>query len=215
MDTYYLTTFARFAAHRWSHTFVATVGMADTSLKRTVAHANGSYSAEGDTDALSFGFLYEVGYVAVMNESATACLQPVFNVMLSHSCLNGYKETGSDAALSTGDVEMTTVTFGLGARTQAQVGTGTLNRTTLLEGRALVKLRAGDREAESENALGLIPGATGSVVGAEKGVVGMELGVGITIPVGSESGSVFADASLEVGGGYTNINGTVGYRINF
>ncbi len=215
MDTYYLTTFARFAAHRWSHTFVATVGMADTSLKRTVAHANGSYSAEGDTDALSFGFLYEVGYVAAMNESATACLQPVFNVMLSHSCLNGYKETGSDAALSTGDVEMTTVTFGLGARTQAQVGTGTLNRATLLEGRALVKLRAGDREAEAENALGLIPGATGSVVGAEKGVVGMELGVGITIPVGSESGSVFADASLEVGGGYTNINGTVGYRINF
>ena len=215
MDTYYLTTFARFAAHRWSHTFVATVGMADTSLKRTVAHANGSYSAEGDTDALSFGFLYEVGYVAAMNESATACLQPVFNVMLSHSCLNGYEETGSDAALSTGDVEMTTVTFGLGARTQAQVGTGTLNRTTLLEGRALVKLRAGDREAEAENALGLIPGATGSVVGAEKGVVGMELGVGITIPVGSDSGSVFADASLEVGGGYTNINGTVGYRINF
>ena len=215
MDTYYLTTFARFAAHRWSHTFVATVGMADTSLKRTVAHANGSYSAEGDTDALSFGFLYEVGYVAAMNESATACLQPVFNVMLSHSCLNGYKETGSDAALSTGDVEMTTVTFGLGARTQAQVGTGTLNRTTLLEGRALVKLRAGDREAEAENALSMIPGATGSVVGAEKGVVGMELGVGITIPVGSESGSVFADASLEVGGGYTNINGTVGYRINF
>ncbi len=215
MDTYYLTTFARFAAHRWSHTFVATVGMADTSLKRTVAHANGSYSAEGDTDALSFGFLYEVGYIAAMNESATACLQPVFNVMLSHSSLNGYEETGSDAALTTGDVEMTTVTFGLGARTQAQVGTGTLNRASLLEGRALIKLRAGDREAEAENALGMIPGATGSVVGAEKGVIGMELGVGLTVPVGSEGGSVFADASLEVGGGYTNINGTIGYRINF
>ncbi len=215
MDTYYLTTFARFAAHRWSHTFVATVGMADTSLKRTVAHANGSYSSEGDTDALSFGFLYEVGYIAAMNESATACLQPVFNVMLSHSSLNGYEETGSDAALTTGDVEMTTVTFGLGARTQAQVGTGTLNRTSLLEGRALVKLRAGDREAEAENALGMIPGASGSVVGAEKSVIGMELGVGLTVPVGSEGGSVFADASLEVGGGYTNINGTVGYRINF
>lgn len=215
MDTYYLTTFARFAAHRWSHTFVATVGMADTSLKRTVAHANGSYSSEGDTDALSFGFLYEVGYIAAMNESATACLQPVFNVMLSHSSLNGYEETGSDAALTTGDVEMTTVTFGLGARTQAQVGTGTLNRASLLEGRALVKLRAGDREAEAENALGMIPGASGSVVGAEKSVIGMELGVGLTVPVGSEGGSVFADASLELGGGYTNINGTVGYRINF
>ena len=215
LDTYYVTGFARYAANRWSHTFVATAGMADTSLSRTVSHASGCYSTEGDTEAISFGFLYELGYVLAMNESASACLQPVFNVMLSHSTLDGYTEAGSDAALKTGGVDMTTVTFGLGARAQAIVGTNLYNRSSMLEARALLKVRAGDREAEVENELGLVPGAAGSVMAAEMGTIGAEVGVGLTVPLGADGGSVFADASLEVGSGYTNINGTVGYRINF
>ena len=215
LDTYYVTAFARYAANRWSHTFVATAGMADTSLKRTVSHAGGSYSTEGDAEAVSFGFLYELGYVVAMNESATACLQPVFNVMLSHSSLDGYSEEGSDAALKMGGVDMTTVTFGMGARAQAIVGANLYNRSSMVEGRALLKVRTGDTEAEAENALGAVPGAMGSVKAAEMGSIGAELGVGITVPMGSDGGSIFADASLEVGSGYTNINGTVGYRINF
>ena len=215
LDTYYVTGFARYAANRWSHTFVATAGMADTSLSRTVSHASGCYSTEGDTEAISFGFLYELGYVLAMNESASACLQPVFNVMLSHSTLDGYTEADSDAALKTGGVDMTTVTFGLGARAQAIVGTNLYNRSSMLEARALLKVRAGDREAEVENELGLVPGAAGSVMAAEMGTIGAEVGVGLTVPLGADGGSVFADASLEVGSGYTNINGTVGYRINF
>ncbi len=215
LDTYYVTAFARYAANRWSHTFVATAGMADTSLKRTVSHAGGSYSTEGDAEAVSFGFLYELGYVVAMNESATACLQPVFNVMLTHSSLDGYTEEGSDAALRMGGVDMTTVTFGMGARAQAIVGTNLYNRSSMVEGRALLKVRTGDTEAEAENALGAVPGAMGSVKAAELGTIGAELGVGITVPMGSDGGSIFADASLEVGSGYTNINGTVGYRINF
>jgi len=215
LDTYYVTAFARYAANRWSHTFVATAGMADTSLKRTVSHAGGSYSTEGDAEAISFGFLYELGYVVAMNESATACLQPVFNVMLSHSSLDGYSEEGSDAALRMGGVDMTTVTFGMGARAQAIVGANLYNRSSMVEGRALLKVRTGDTEAEAENALGAVPGAMGSVKAAEMGSIGAELGVGITVPMGSDGGSIFADASLEVGSGYTNINGTVGYRINF
>ncbi len=215
LDTYYVTAFARYAANRWSHTFVATAGMADTSLKRTVSHAGGSYSTEGDAEAVSFGFLYELGYVVAMNESATACLQPVFNVMLSHSSLDGYSEEGSDAALKMGGVDMTTVTFGMGARAQAIVGANLYNRSSMVEGRALLKVRTGDTEAEAENALGAVPGAMGSVKAAEMGSIGAELGVGITVPMGATGGSIFADASLEVGSGYTNINGTVGYRINF
>lgn len=215
LDTYYVTAFARYAANRWSHTFVATAGMADTTLKRTVTHANGSYSTEGDAEAISFGFLYELGYVVAMNESATACLQPVFNVMLSHSSLDGYSEEGRGAALKMGGVDMTTVTFGMGARAQAIVGANLYNRSSMVEGRALLKVRTGDTEAEAENALGAIPGAMGSVKAAEMGSIGAELGVGITVPMGATGGSIFADASLEVGSGYTNINGTVGYRINF
>ncbi|MBQ8516441.1 MAG: autotransporter-associated beta strand repeat-containing protein [Akkermansia sp.] len=215
LDTYYVTAFARYAANRWSHTFVATAGMADTSLKRTVTHANGSYSTEGDAEAISFGFLYELGYVVAMNESATACLQPVFNVMLAHSSLDGYSEEGRDAALRMGGVDMTTVTFGMGARAQAIMGTNLYNRSSLVEGRALLKVRTGDTEAEAENTLGAVPGAMGSVKAAEMGTIGAELGVGLTVPMGAAGGAIFADASLEVSSGYTNINGTVGYRINF
>ncbi len=215
LDTYYVTAFARYAANRWSHTFVASVGMADTTLKRTVTHSHGSYSAEGDAEGTSFGFLYEMGYVLALNESATACLQPVFNVMLTHSSLDGYTEEGGDAALCSSGVDMTTVTFGLGARAQAIVGTNVYNRSTMVEARALVKLRAGDREAETDSEFGVLPGAVGSVTAAELGTFGAELGVGITIPMGTDGGSVFADASVELGGGYTNFNGTLGYRINF
>ncbi len=215
LDTYYVTAFARYAANRWSHTFVATVGTADTSLQRTVTHANGNYTAEGSGDAVSFGFMYEVGYVVAMNESATACLQPVFNVMLAHSSLDGYSEEKSDAALRTNGVDMTTVTFGMGARTQAIVGENLYNRASMVEARALVKVRAGDREGETENALDAVPNAMGKVTTAEMGTVGAEFGVGLTVPMGATGGSVFADASVEISSGYTNINGTVGYRINF
>ena len=215
LDTYYVTAFARYAANRWSHTFVATVGTADTSLQRTVTHANGNYTAEGSGDAVSFGFMYEVGYVVAMNESATACLQPVFNVMLAHSSLDGYSEEKSDAALRTNGVDMTTVTFGMGARTQAIVGENLYNRASMVEARALVKVRAGDREGETENALDAVPNAMGKVTTAEMGTVGAEFGVGLTVPMGATGGSVFADASVEISSGYTNVNGTVGYRINF
>ncbi len=215
LDTYYVTAFARYASNRWSHTFVATVGTADTSLQRTVTHANGSYTAEGSADAVSFGLMYEVGYVVAMNESATACLQPVFNVMLAHSSLDGYSEENSDAALRTSGVDMTTVTFGMGARTQAIVGENLYNRASMVEARALVKVRAGDREGETENALDAVPGAMGTVTAAEMGTVGAEFGVGLTVPMGATGGSIFADASVEVSSGYTNVNGTVGYRINF
>lgn len=215
LDTYYVTAFARYASNRWSHTFVATVGMADTSLQRTVTHANGSYTAEGSGDATSFGLMYEVGYVVAMNERATSCLQPVFNVMLAHSSLDGYSEENSDAALRTSGVDMTTVTFGMGARAQAIVGENLYNRASMVEARALVKVRAGDREGEAENALDAVPDVTGTVTAAEMGTVGAEFGVGLTVPMGATGGSIFADASVEVSSGYTNINGTVGYRINF
>jgi hypothetical protein len=43
----------------------------------------------------------------------------------------------------------------------------------------------------------------------------VELGAGLTIPVGDDDGSIFVDGSVELRSGYTNVNGTVGYRINF
>ena len=215
VDSYYLSAFARYASHRWVHTFVMTGGMADTSLNRTVTHANGSYQTEGNAEAINFGMLYEVGYVMALNETGTACIQPVVNIAYTHSSLDGYTEKGSDAGLTMGDVDMNAVIVGAGARVQAVVGENLYNRSSIVEARALIKVRGGDYDAKADNRMTAVPGAYGSVVAAEMGVIGAELGVGITVPVGSEGGAVFADASVELSSGASSINGTVGYRINF
>ena len=59
-------------------------------------------------------------------------------------------------------------------------------------------------------------GKSAGIESAELGMFGVELGAGLTIPVGDDDGGcLFFDASAEIRDGYTNFNGTVGYRINF
>ncbi|MCQ2364583.1 MAG: hypothetical protein MJ051_03405 [Akkermansia sp.] len=210
LDTYYVTAFGRYAKHRWTHTFVATAGMADTSLERTV----GGAKTKGDSDGTMFGGMYEVGYVFALDEDATTCLQPIVNVSYTHATLNGFEESGSDLALKTGDVEMNKLTVGLGARLQSVMGENFYNRSSIFEARALVKFDAGDRQGEVTNAFAKYAGK-GNAKSVETGAVGTEFGVGVTVPVGSEAGNIFIDASAELRTDYVNVNGTVGYRVNF
>ena len=214
MDTYYVSLFARYASCAWTHTFVATVGMMDGSMDRTVNIGGHSYTAEGTTDGMTFGLMYEVGYVVPLDEDATACLQPVFNVMLRHSSIGSYTEEGTDAALDVDSQTMTTLTFGLGARMQAVVGESLYNRASIFEARALAKVDLGDRQSKTD--VGFVGGRrTAEIQSAELGAFGVELGAGLTIPLGDDDGSIFVDGSAEIRSGYTNLNATVGYRINF
>lgn len=215
VDSYYLTAFARATHRRWTHTFVASVGKSDLSMNRTVSFAGGSYTTKGETEATGFGAMYELGYVFALDVDGTTCLQPVFNVSFAHSSMDGYSESGSDAALEVGSVDMTTITVGMGARLQSVVGQNVFNRAAIFESRALVKVNAGDRDAEVDTTLQALPTAGGKVSSAERGPVSLELGAGITIPVGAKSGSIFVDGSAELGSEYTGLNATVGYRLNF
>ena len=208
LDTYYVSAFARYCASAWTHTFVATAGLADLSLSRTVA----GEEVKGSTDGMSFGLMYEVGRVYALNEDATTCVQPIFNVSWRHSEVDGYTEKGSDLALEVDKQTYDTLTFGAGARLQAVVGESIYNRTSIFEWRALLKVDVGDRQGSSEVSLA---GATAEVESAEMGAVGLEAGAGLTIPLGDAGSSIFADASIEVRSDYTNVNGTIGYRINF
>ena len=211
IDTYYVTAFARYAPSAWTHTFVATVGMSDISLDRHVA----GEETKGETDGLSFGLMYEVGRVFALTEDGSTCLQPVFNVTWKHTAIDAYTEDGSDLALEVDEQTLDTVTFGLGARLQTVVGESMYNRTSILEARVLAKADVGDRSGSSDVAFSALPGAKASVDSAEMGAFGLEAGAGLTIPVGDEGGSIFMDASVELRSDYTNVNGTVGYRINF
>ena len=215
LDTYYVTAFARYAPSAWVHTFVASVGIADASLERTVGTGSGAYRTSGDTNGIGIGLMYEVGYTIPVNEEGTTALQPIANITYAHSSLDGYTETGSDMAVRYGDQTMDMLTIGLGLRAQTTVGENVYNRTSLLEGRVLAKFDLGDRSSSASAGLVALGRSAGEVESAEIGAVGLELGAGLTIPVGQDSGSLFLDGSLELRADYTNVNATVGYRVNF
>lgn len=214
LNTYYVTAFARYAPSAWAHTFVASVGMADATLDRTVSYSGGSYRTGGDTDGYGFGLMYELGYTVPLDEDGQSALQPVFNITYTHSNLGAYSESG-DMAVRFGDQTMDTLTLGLGLRAQTTIGENIYNRTSLLEGRVLAKCDVGDRSSTASAAPAALGRTAGEVESAEVGAFGVELGAGLTIPVGQEGGSLFFDASLELRADYTNVNATVGYRINF
>lgn len=214
LNTYYVTAFARYAPSAWAHTFVAAVGMADATLDRTVSYSGGSYRTGGDTDGYGFGLMYELGYTVPLDEDGQSALQPVFNITYTHSNLGAYSESG-DMAVRFGDQTMDTLTLGLGLRAQTTIGENIYNRTSLLEGRVLAKCDIGDRSSSASAALAALGRTAGEVESAEVGAFGVELGAGLTVPVGQEGGSLFFDASLELRADYTNVNATVGYRINF
>ena len=214
LDRMYVSAFARYNRRAWTHTFVGTFGRADASLDRTVDYGAGRYSTKGDTDGTAFGLMYEAGYTVALSEDASTCLQPVFNVLYRHSCLGGYTETGSDAALKYADAEADVVTFGLGARLQSAVGTSVFNRHTLLETRALLKLDAGDRDVTPQaNFVGV--GGMQKIKSSEYGAFGVEIGAGVMIPIGEGASSLFFDVSAEFRSGYSDVNGAAGYRVNF
>ena len=211
LNTYYVSAFARYCDSAWTHTFVATAGKADLSLTRTLM----GMETEAEIDGMSFGLMYEVGRVFALNEDGSACLQPVFNVTWKHTTLDSYTEDGGDHALTVDEQTVDTVTLGLGARLQAVVGESMYNRTSIFEARVLAKADVGDRNGSADVALAALENDKQKVESAEMGAFGLEAGAGLSIPLGEESGSIFMDASVELRSDYTNVNGTVGYRLNF
>ena len=214
MDTTYATFFARTTQGAWMHTLLFSAGMADVTLERTVSFGNYGYKTKGSTDGYAAGLLYELGYTTIMNAEGSFLLQSVFNVEFRHATINGYNETNSDAALTVDDASYNTVTVGAGARVQAAVGGRVLNRTALLEARALVKADAGDRSGKVENDFVNGNHAKRELESAEIGAVGIELGAGVTIPVGKR-GSIFMDGSVELRSGYSSMDANVGYKLSF
>ncbi|MDO4953558.1 MAG: autotransporter domain-containing protein, partial [Akkermansia sp.] len=215
LDRMYVSVFGRYARGSWTHTLVATVGMADTNLKRTVDYGTGSYATESSSDGTAYGVMYEAGYAIALNESASTCLQPVFNVSYRHSSLDGFTETGdTDAALRGGDAASDVVSIAVGARLQSIVGTSVYNRSSIFEGRVLFKFDAGDRDTAMHSSF-MDVRRVQDVRSAEMGCFGLELGAGIVVPVAEDGGSFFFDVTAELRDKYTEVNGTAGYRYNF
>ncbi len=214
-NRYYVSAFGRMKCDRWQHTLLGTMGRLDGDLKRTVDYGTGSYHTRSGTKGWGFGLMYEIGYDIPMDENATFSLQPVVNVNWRIADVNNHTESGSDAALRVGTQIYNVVTFGAGFRTKGEVGETLFNRRAFLEGRALVKVDAGDRHGEALVSMLGGGGATGRVRSEKLGAVGVELGAGLSIPLGEDAGSFFIDGSAELRNSYSNLNGTVGYRFEF
>ena len=215
MDTTYLNGFARMVRGAWIHSFVVSAGVADITMNRIVNYGQDSYSTKGETKGYALGALYEVGYSKVLNKEGTMVLQPIFNVEIRHAQIDGYTETGSDAGLKVGEITQNMMTFGLGTRFQGIVGENAYNRASIFEARALVKVDAGDRSGKVNNALICGDGIVRELESAEVGAVGLEIGAGLTIPVSNTKGSIFMDGTVEMRKGYSSMNATMGYRLNF
>ena len=216
LNNYYLSLFLRHSRRSWVQTFVATMGRADAKVDRTVDTPAGSYTAHGDTSGSAFGLMYELGYAIAANEDASTCIQPLLNVSYTHTSLGGFAESGSDAALKAGDMDCNAVTLAAGARVQSSFGADVYNRTSLFEGRALLKGYLGDRDSSANvefTSLGAMSRA--QTKSAERGAIGLEVGAGIYIPVSQNAGTIFWDASFECRENDMDFNTTLGYRINF
>ncbi len=214
-DTMYASVYARANKGRWNHSFVASYGMLDATLDRTVRGTDTAYTSKGDTSGNAFALMYEVGYTYAVTEDASTCIQPVFSVSMVNSNVDGYTEKGSDATLKVGDQKNTYVTFGVGGVIETIVGEDIYNRASVFSGRVMLKADAGERTSEADVTLTSNSGVTETVKGADVGAIGLELGVGITIPVTEDVGAIFIDASCDLRSGMTSFSGTVGYRFSF
>ncbi len=215
-DTMYASVYARMNKGRWNHSIVATYGMLDATLDRTVATTSGAYTTKGDTSGNAFGLMYEVGYTFAVTEDASTCIQPVFSMALVNSSINGYTEKdSSNAALIVGDQKNTFMTFGLGGVLETIVGENIYNRSSVFSARMMVKADAGERTSEADVTLVSNQGVTETVKGADVGNIGLEIGLGITIPVTENVGALFVDASCDLRSGMTSFSGTIGYRFSF
>ena len=215
MDTYYLSLFARTVRGNWSHSLVGSIGLANVSFDRTVNYGAGSYKTDGSTNGYALGLMYEVGYSIPMNEDATFILQPVANIALRHTTLSGYEENGP-AGLQVSDMTQSIISIGAGVRMQAVVGENSFNSSSIFEARVLAKVDSGDTNGQAETSLKNGAPTKVAMKAAEVGGVGAEIGAGLTVPLeGQQGGAVFFDGSVEIRSGYTNMNATVGYRLDF
>ena len=215
LDSYYANLFGRYQSKRWAHTLILTGGWNDAKLNRTVNYGEGSYSTQGNTNGWGFGAMYELTYDVYLNEDKSSIFQPLANVSVVTTRMDGYTETGAgNAGLSVGKQEWTTGTVALGGRWMGLIGSNIFGREALAEFRVNAAQDMGDRRGETNVALLGNPGFMQSVRGAKVGTTALQLGAGISVPVGTQ-GTVFVNGNADFRDGASSVNGSVGYRYDF
>ena len=216
LDSYYVNLFARYQSRKWSHVLILTGGWNDAKLTRTVDYGTGSYQAHGSTTGFGFGAMYELAYDIALNEDKSVVLQPLFNASIVTTRMDGYSESGSagNAGLRVEEQKLTTAALAVGARLSGLLGSNLFGREALGEIRANVSQDMGDRRGQANVGFLADPAYTRPVYGAKVGSTAFQVGVGLSVPVGTQS-VIFADGNADIRSGSSSINGSIGYRYNF
>ena len=215
LDSYYANLFGRYQSKRWAHTLILTGGWNDARLNRTVNYGEGSYSTQGDTNGWGFGAMYELTYDVYLNEDKSSILQPLANVSVVTTRMDGYTETGAgNMGLNVAKQDLTTGTVALGGRWMGLVGSNLFGREALAEFRVNAAQDMGDRRGQANVGLLANPGYMQTVRGAKVGTTALQIGAGLSVPVGTQ-GTVFVDGNADFRDGASSVNGSVGYRYDF
>ncbi|WP_302015938.1 autotransporter domain-containing protein, partial [uncultured Akkermansia sp.] len=119
-----------------------------------------------------------------------------------------------NAGLNVGKQEWTTGTVALGGRWMGLVGSNVFGREALAEFRINAAQDMGDRRGQANVGLLANPAYTQTVRGAKVGMTALQIGVGLSVPVGTQ-GMIFVDGNADFRNGANSLNGSVGYRYNF
>lgn len=213
LDSYYGNLFFRIQSGRWAHNVILTYGWNDASLDRTAGVPGALYTMHGSTSGSSYGAFYEGTYDLYLNENKTSVFQPLANVSVYRSRMDGFTESGG-LGMSVDDMESTYGTVGLGGRLRGELSSNLAGRACMGELRAQVVQNLGDRKAAAALTPVGAPGAGFRVNGSREGATGLQVGAGLTIPVGYTS-SVFADVNADFRSRASSVNGSIGYRMTF
>ncbi|MEI3558364.1 MAG: autotransporter-associated beta strand repeat-containing protein [Akkermansia muciniphila] len=215
LDSYYANLFGRYQSKRWAHTLILTGGWNDAKLNRTVNYGEGSYNTQGNTNGWGFGAMYELTYDVYLNEDRSSILQPLANVSVVTTRMDGYTETGAgNAGLNVGKQEWTTGTVALGGRWMGLIGSNIFGREALAEFRVNAAQDMGDHRGKTGVGFLANPGYTQTVRGAKVGTTALQIGAGLSVPVGTQ-GTVFINGNADFRDGANSVNGSIGYRYDF
>ncbi len=216
-DSYYMSAWSQAKNGRWGNTLVATFGISEASLNRTVNAAGASYTAKSSPSGSSLGAMWELTYdLYPVKDNHRQVLQPLFSVAVSHTSMDAFSETGAGGlGLSADKQTRDTVTLGLGARWMAAIETGkAANRTIGTELRMNVAQDMGDRRSTADVALLADPTYTQTVRGARAGTTAFQFGAGVNIPVTRYS-QLYLNAGGDLRTHAATWNGALGVRIGF
>ncbi|WP_354833647.1 autotransporter-associated beta strand repeat-containing protein [Akkermansia muciniphila] len=215
LDSYFVNLFGRYQSKRWAHTLILTGGWNDAKLNRNVNYGAGSYGTHGDTNGWGFGAMYELTYDVYLNEDKSSILQPLANVSVVTTRMDGYTETGAgNMGLNVAKQDLTTGMVALGGRWMGLVGSNIFGREALAEFRVNAAQDMGDRRGQANVGLLANPGYMQTVRGAKVGTTALQIGAGLSVPVGTQ-GTVFVDGNADFRDGASSVNGSVGYRYDF